>query len=156
VRGVTFWNDSKATNFHAVEAALASFAAPVLLIAGGRSKGGDVAAFVRRIAPHVRHAFLIGETRETLARHLREQAVPARLCGSLREAVEGALEEAHAGDVVLLSPAFASFDMFNGYDDRGRRFEALASELCNDPRDRLPLSLKPSTDRSTSPGLMLL
>ncbi|HZZ19403.1 MAG TPA: UDP-N-acetylmuramoyl-L-alanine--D-glutamate ligase, partial [Opitutaceae bacterium] len=67
IDGVSFWNDSKATNFHAVEAALAGFAAPVVLIAGGRSKGGDIAAFARRIAPRVSHALLIGETGPALA-----------------------------------------------------------------------------------------
>ena len=55
-RGVGYWNDSKATNFHAVEAALSSFSSPVLLIAGGKSKGGDLAGFVRRIAPRTSRA----------------------------------------------------------------------------------------------------
>jgi UDP-N-acetylmuramoylalanine--D-glutamate ligase len=128
-RGVSFWNDSKATNFHAVEAALASFPAPVLWIGGGRSKGGDFAAFAARIAPRLRRAFLIGETREALARHLREQAVPVALCESLRDAVTQAFAAAARGDAVLLSPAFASFDMFKGYDDRGRCFEAIVAEL---------------------------
>ncbi|KAB2858897.1 MAG: hypothetical protein F9K43_24205, partial [Bauldia sp.] len=58
--GVTFWNDSKATNFHAVEAALAGFDRPVLVILGGKPKGGDLAAFVKRLAPRVKHASLIG------------------------------------------------------------------------------------------------
>jgi UDP-N-acetylmuramoylalanine--D-glutamate ligase len=67
--GVSFWNDSKATNFHAVEAALGGFSAPVILIAGGRAKGGDIAGFASRIAPRVKHAVLIGETRAELAAH---------------------------------------------------------------------------------------
>src|SRR5690606_30377756 len=129
VRGVTFWNDSKATNFHATEAALASFDQPVLWIGGGRSKGGDVAAFVTRLAPRVRHAWLIGETRPNLAGALRDQAVPFTLCESLRAAVHAAFASASAGDHIVLSPGFASFDMFNGYDDRGRQFEAIVTEL---------------------------
>jgi len=123
--GVAFWNDSKATNFHAVEAALGRFASPVLLIAGGKSKGGDLEGFARRIAPKVRRAFLIGETREALAAALAGAGVPHAVCGSLENAVRSATAEAGPGDNVLLSPGFASFDQFEGYADRGRRFERL-------------------------------
>src|SRR5208283_1996223 len=86
VDGVTYWNDSKATNFHAVEAALAGFRGPVVLIAGGRSKGGDVGGFARRIAPKVLHAVLIGETGPVLAAALES-------CGVAHECVAG-LEDA--------------------------------------------------------------
>jgi UDP-N-acetylmuramoylalanine--D-glutamate ligase len=123
VDGVTFWNDSKATNFHAVEAALARFPRPVLLIAGGRAKGGDLAGFARRIAPRVRRAFLIGETGPALAAELAAAGVPAVLCPGLGEAVRRAADEAGPGDQVLLSPGFASFDQFKGYEDRGDQFE---------------------------------
>jgi UDP-N-acetylmuramoylalanine--D-glutamate ligase len=128
-RGVTFWNDSKATNFHAVEAALATFAGPVLWIGGGKAKGGDLAGFVHRIAGRIRHAFLIGETSPTLVGHCREARVPATACASLAEAVVGAFGLAAAGDHVVLSPGFASFDMFRGYDDRGRQFQQLVENL---------------------------
>ncbi len=128
-RGVTFWNDSKATNFHAVEAALATFAGPVLWIGGGKAKGGDLAGFVRRIAGHIRHAFLIGETSPILLGACREARVPATACATLAAAVDGAFRLATAGDHVVLSPGFASFDMFRGYDDRGRQFEALVGNL---------------------------
>src|SRR6185369_11572835 len=124
-RGVTFWNDSKATNFHAVEAALATFAGPVLWIGGGKAKGGDLAGFVRRIARHLRHAFLIGETSSALAGHCRDVRVPATPCATLAEALNGAFAVAAVGDHIVLSPGFASFDMFHGYDDRGRQFESL-------------------------------
>jgi len=128
-RGVTFWNDSKATNFHAVEAALATFAGPVLWIGGGKAKGGDLAGFVHRIARQVRHAFLIGETSSSLLGHCRESRVPATPCASLAEAVGGAFTLAGPGDQVVLSPGFASFDMFRGYDDRGRQFQQLVENL---------------------------
>ncbi len=128
-RGVTFWNDSKATNFHAVEAALATFAGPVLWIGGGKAKGGDLAGFVHRIARHIRHAFLIGETQSALSGLCREVRVPATACASLAEAVGSAFGLAAAGDHIVLSPGFASFDMFCGYDDRGRQFEALVGNL---------------------------
>jgi UDP-N-acetylmuramoylalanine--D-glutamate ligase len=128
IDGVTYWNDSKATNFHAVEAALARCAAPVLLIAGGKAKGGDIAAFVRRISPRVRRAFLIGQTSGALAEGFASTGVPHAVCGSLADAVRAASEAAAPGDQILLSPGFASFDMFRGYEDRGDQFEQLVRE----------------------------
>jgi len=127
--GVDFWNDSKATNFHAVEAALATFDRPVLWIGGGKAKGGDLAAFVGRIARRIRHAFLIGETQAELLGFCRTFQVPATACTTLAEAVTRAFSLAVPGDQVVLSPGFASFDMFRGYDDRGRQFEALVENL---------------------------
>ena len=129
VDGVRWWNDSKATNFHAAEAALARFSVPVVLIAGGKSKGGDVAAFVARIAPRVRAAFLIGETRNILATFFGASGVPHHVCSDLAEAVKLAATAARAGDEVLLSPGFSSLDQFRGYDDRGTQFERLVNTL---------------------------
>ena len=128
-RGVTFWNDSKATNFHAVEAALGTFAAPVLWIGGGKAKGGDLAAFIGRIAHQVRHAFLIGETSAALVGHCQNAHIPATACATLAAALHAAFGQAVAGDHVVLSPGFASFDMFRGYDDRGRQFQHLVENL---------------------------
>ena len=127
--GVSFWNDSKATNFHAVEAALATFPAPVHLILGGRSKGGDLPAFVNRIAARCRHFWLIGETRAPLAACCAAEGLPHTVCSSLAEAVRGAAAAARPGEAVVLSPAFASFDMFRSYADRGDQFESLAASL---------------------------
>jgi UDP-N-acetylmuramoylalanine--D-glutamate ligase len=129
IDGVTYWNDSKATNFHAVEAALAGFARPVVLIAGGRSKGGDVAAFVRRIAPRLSHAALIGETGPSLGGALGEAGVAHTVCATLEDAVRVASAAAHPEGDVLLSPGFASFDMFRNYEDRGDRFERAVLEM---------------------------
>ena len=127
--GVVYWNDSKATNFHAVEAALAGFATPVVLIAGGKPKGGDLAGFVHRIASRVKHAVLIGETSAELAFHCSTFRVAHTTCGTLDEAVRRAAELAVPGDHVLLSPGFASFDMFRNYEDRGEQFEKLVRDL---------------------------
>jgi UDP-N-acetylmuramoylalanine--D-glutamate ligase len=129
IDGVTWWNDSKATNFHAVEAALASFSAPVRLIAGGRAKGGDVAGFIRRIAPKVKEVYLIGETTGELAAACAAQQIPHVVCADLAAAVHQAAEAARPGEQVLLSPGFASFDLFRGYEDRGNQFESLVNNL---------------------------
>jgi UDP-N-acetylmuramoylalanine--D-glutamate ligase len=129
--GVGYWNDSKATNFHAVEAALERFPAPVILIAGGRGKGGDVAGFVHRIAGKVRHAILIGETAADLAFQCSTFRVAHTRSATLADAVQRAAELAGPDDNVLLSPGFASFDMFSGYADRGEQFEKLVGDLKN-------------------------
>jgi UDP-N-acetylmuramoylalanine--D-glutamate ligase len=128
-RGVTFWNDSKATNFHAVEAALATFSAPVLWIGGGKAKGGDLPGFVDRISAKIRHAYVIGETQPALAGLLRSHQLPVTPSDSLESAVRAAFAQAATGDHILLSPGFASFDMFRGYDDRGLQFESLVEKL---------------------------
>jgi UDP-N-acetylmuramoylalanine--D-glutamate ligase len=129
VDGVTYWNDSKGTNFHAVESALAGFETPVVLIAGGRSKGGDIDGFVRRIAPRVSHALLIGETGPALSAACEASGVSRLECASLEEAVRRAAELARPGGDVLLSPGFSSLDMFGSYEDRGDRFEHAVAEI---------------------------
>jgi UDP-N-acetylmuramoylalanine--D-glutamate ligase len=129
IDGVSYWNDSKATNFHAVEAALTRFSAPVLLIAGGKGKGGDLAGFVHRIAPKVSHVLLIGETSAELSFHCSAFRVAHTSCASLAEAVRRAAELAAPGGQVLLSPGFASFDQFRNYEDRGDQFERLVLNL---------------------------
>jgi UDP-N-acetylmuramoylalanine--D-glutamate ligase len=128
-QGVAYWNDSKATNFHAAEAALANFRGPVLLIAGGKAKGGDIEGFVDRIAPRVKHAFLIGETKTVLAAACDARDVHYTVCPNLAEAVQRAAEIAVSGDHVLLSPGFASFDLFRNYEDRGDQFESIVNNL---------------------------
>lgn len=129
VGGVTYWDDSKATNFHAVEAALARFAAPVVLIAGGKTKGGDIAGFVRRVAPRVRHAYFIGEARSLLSTFGGPAGLSHTVCADLGEAVAAAAALAVTGDHVLLSPGFASFDQFRNYQDRGEQFTRLVNNL---------------------------
>lgn len=129
IAGVTYWNDSKATNFHAVEAALTRFTSPVVLIAGGKSKGGDLAGFMHRIAPRVKHVVLIGETSAELAFQASTFRIAHTTAVTLAEATRRAAELAAPGEHVLLSPGFASFDMFRGYVDRGEQFEQLVSEL---------------------------
>jgi UDP-N-acetylmuramoylalanine--D-glutamate ligase len=129
VNGVTFWNDSKATNFHAVLGALANFDRPVHWIGGGRSKGGDIAGFVREISSRVERAYIIGETTADISRAAATAGMAATACTDLHDAVTRAFRDARAGDHILLSPGFASFDQFKGYEDRGDQFEAIVAAI---------------------------
>jgi UDP-N-acetylmuramoylalanine--D-glutamate ligase len=119
VDGVLFVNDSKATNVASTLVALASFAdVPVHLILGGVGKGQDFSALRGRAS----RSYLIGEAAAQLAREVGGEA-----CGDLETAVARARAAAGAGDVVLLSPACASFDQFADYEARGRAFKALVA-----------------------------
>jgi UDP-N-acetylmuramoylalanine--D-glutamate ligase len=122
IKGVTWWNDSKATNFHATEAALNHFGPPVILIAGGKSKGGDLAGFVSRIAGRLKQVLLIGESRNIMATLLGAAGVTHQVCDSLAQAVKLADSLAQPTDDVVLSPGFSSLDQFQGYADRGQKF----------------------------------
>jgi UDP-N-acetylmuramoylalanine--D-glutamate ligase len=127
--GVRWVNDSQATIPPAAMAALDAFgAAPLVLIAGGKDKGLDYADFADRIADRCRAAVLLGETAPELARLVGDRR-PVRRAGSMDEAVAMAAEIARPGDVVLLSPAAASFDMFTDYAARGEAFRAAAIAL---------------------------
>ncbi|MDR3229166.1 MAG: UDP-N-acetylmuramoyl-L-alanine--D-glutamate ligase [Puniceicoccales bacterium] len=121
--GVTYWDDSKATNFHAVLAALEALRGDVCWIGGGRSKGGDLAAFVEKVAARAKAVFLIGETAPELFVCFQEKGVQGAVFKKLPDAVRAARAVAKSGDSVLLSPGFASFDMFRDYAERGLIFE---------------------------------
>ncbi|HTE66335.1 MAG TPA: UDP-N-acetylmuramoyl-L-alanine--D-glutamate ligase [Candidatus Binatia bacterium] len=127
--GVRYVNDSQATIPLASIAALEAYApARVVLIAGGQGKGLDYAPFADAIAEHCRAAVLIGETAAELERLIGER-VPVRRAAMMDEAVHVAASLARAGDVVLLSPAAASFDMFVDYAARGDAFRAAVTAL---------------------------
>jgi UDP-N-acetylmuramoylalanine--D-glutamate ligase len=121
--GVAFYNDSKGTNVDATLRALAAFREPVVLIAGGRDKGQRFDALAEAARGRVRAVVLIGEGRATLGPVLRAVA-PVEEADSMAEAVRRAAALARPGDVVLLSPACASFDMFRDYEHRGEVFVA--------------------------------
>lgn len=122
--GVTFWDDSKATNFHAALAALSAMETPVFWIGGGAGKGGDLAAFARALAPRIEAAHLYGASAETLAAALRPHHPRVEICPRFGDAVEGATRAALEASpaTVLLSPGFASFDQFSSYAERGKSF----------------------------------
>ena len=128
LRGVKFFNDSKGTNVDATEKALASFDEPILLILGGKDKGGNFAQLRDPVRRKVKRVVVMGEAAPRLAQILKG-IKPVSSAGSLSEAVTLAGREAEAGDVVLLSPACASFDMFRNYEERGREFKRIVHQL---------------------------
>ncbi|HSF17781.1 MAG TPA: UDP-N-acetylmuramoyl-L-alanine--D-glutamate ligase [Vicinamibacteria bacterium] len=128
IDGVRYFNDSKATNVQAVRAALESFDAPILLLLGGRLKGGDLGELRDHVARKVKRVLAIGESRDRIAGAFSD-LVPVEICRSLESAVKRAHRRARPGDVVLLSPAGSSFDMFRDYRERGERFRAIVERL---------------------------
>ncbi|MEX2382164.1 MAG: UDP-N-acetylmuramoyl-L-alanine--D-glutamate ligase [Opitutales bacterium] len=131
IRDVGFWNDSKATNFAAVLAALARFDRPVRWIGGGKSKGGDLASFTGKLRHQINKGYLIGETSRELAILFARYDLPFKSCSTLPEAVESAFEDCADGENIVLSPGFASFDQFESYAHRGDQFEESVSRLLN-------------------------
>ena len=129
--GVRWVNDSQATIPVAAMAALEAFDGPIVLIAGGKDKGLDYADFADAIAMRAKAAILIGETAEELQQLIADR-VPVERAASMEEAVRLASARANAGDVVLLSPAAASFDMFVDYAARGDAFRAAAAGPATD------------------------
>ena len=129
--GVRFYNDSIATTPEAAIAGLNAFTEPVVLIAGGSSKRHSFAALGEAIARRGKAALLIGATAREIADAIRAQhdSPPVRIVGSLDAAVREAARAACAGEIVLLSPACASFDMFRNYRERGRKFVDLVNRL---------------------------
>jgi UDP-N-acetylmuramoylalanine--D-glutamate ligase len=125
-RGVRYVNDSKATNVAAALRALAAYEdEPVRLILGGSRKGEDFAPLAAALGPNVRAVYVIGETAEELAR-----AIPDTIrAGDLATAVARAAAAAQSGDVVLLSPACASYDQFRDFEERGEEFGRLVENL---------------------------
>ncbi len=126
--GVSYVNDSKATNVEAVEQALLSFPGEILLIAGGRDKDAEFNRLSRLIRQKVRLLILLGEAREKME-HAWGELTSTDLVGNLEEAVWLAQKKARPGDTVLLSPACASFDMFRNFEDRGNTFKKIVQEL---------------------------
>jgi UDP-N-acetylmuramoylalanine--D-glutamate ligase len=122
IRGVKYVNDSKATNVDAVEKALHSVPGQAVLIAGGRDKSLDFTLLKEVVAEKVKLAVLIGEAQNKIWRAW-SKAVPCVRVSSMQEAVRVAAHHARRGDTVLLSPACASFDMFENYEHRGDEFK---------------------------------
>jgi UDP-N-acetylmuramoylalanine--D-glutamate ligase len=127
--GVLWVNDSIATNTFAVRHGVEAYEAPILLILGGRAKGEDFRPFVKELPASVRRAYLVGEAAGELAAAFDSAGRACRLAGTLARAVELAAAEARAGDVVLLSPACASYDQYANFEERGEDFRLLVQNL---------------------------
>jgi UDP-N-acetylmuramoylalanine--D-glutamate ligase len=130
IAGVSYVDDSKATNPGAVQGALETFSGNVILILGGRSKGENYRSLRPVVRKKAKGLVLMGECRERMRAALEGACTgPVVMTASMDAAVGAARQMATAGDVVLLSPACASFDMFDGYAHRGRCFQAAVQKL---------------------------
>jgi len=135
--GVVYYNDSKGTNVGATVAALNGFAelaargARVILIAGGEGKGQNFAPLAEPVSRYVRSVVLIGRDAEPIASALGGSGIDVLRAGSMEEAVAQARAQARPGDVVLLSPACASFDMFRNYPHRGEVFAGCVRSIAH-------------------------
>jgi len=126
--GIRYYDDSKATNVGAVLKALMSFSSPIILLAGGIDKGGSYQSLEDEVKRKVKKLILFGAAKEIIRKalgHLTDTVVVT----TLEEAVRQAASSARPGDIVLLSPACSSFDMFRNYEERGRAFKALVQSL---------------------------
>jgi UDP-N-acetylmuramoylalanine--D-glutamate ligase len=132
--GISYVNDSKATNVDSLWYALSSFSQPIILIAGGRSKKNRYDAIIPPLRKNVRTAVLIGEAATEMEEAFAGATRTVRAGESMEHAVELARSIASPGDVILLSPACASFDMFDNYEHRGEVFKSIVRELAPLPR----------------------
>ena len=128
INGIDWINDSKATNVDSVWYALGSYSKPIVLIAGGRDKDSDFSVLRERVREKTKAVFLLGEAKEKIVKSFHGIDDIYEVA-SLDAAVEQAHTLARPGDVVLLSPACASFDMFQDFEDRGDQFKKLVNAL---------------------------
>ena len=133
INGVTFYNDSKATNVDATVKALESFPGNIHIILGGKDKGSDYSVLNPLLKERVKRVYLIGAASDKIAAQVQGATAMVR-SGTLERAVRQAFDAAKSGDVVLLAPACASFDQFENYEHRGRVFKQLVHALAETPR----------------------
>lgn len=127
--GVFFFNDSKGTNVLSVQKSLASFSMnPIILIAGGKDKNADFTPLVDLVRKKCKILILIGEAKEKINRAIGDFA-ETYLVGTFEEAVLLSYQKSRSGDIILLSPGCASYDMFKNYEERGDYFKKLVSQL---------------------------
>ncbi len=128
LKGVTFINDSKATNVRSTYYALKSFDPPIILILGGREKDNDYTEIFELVKSKVKFIIAIGETKEKIY-NVFSSFKNVIKCDSLQEALEMAYENSSANDIVLFSPACKSFDMFRDFEHRGKTFKEIVNAL---------------------------
>ncbi|MDO9023867.1 UDP-N-acetylmuramoyl-L-alanine--D-glutamate ligase [Zwartia sp.] len=135
IRGIDFFNDSKGTNVGATAAGIEGLGRKVVLIAGGVGKGQDFEPLVPVVQRHVRAVILIGQDATILFQVLAPANVPCALASDMADAVAQAFQQAEEGDAIVLSPACASFDMFQNYPHRGRVFVDAVTDLALEQGD---------------------
>jgi UDP-N-acetylmuramoylalanine--D-glutamate ligase len=128
IDSVRYYNDSKATNVAATARSLESFSGGVILILGGKDKGGDFASLLPLLRQRAAGLVLMGKARQAIAAQLGEP-VPTRMVQTMEEAVSAARSLASPGQVVLLAPACASFDAYGNFEERGDDFKRRVSEM---------------------------
>ena len=128
IKGARFYNDSKSTSPGATLRALESLPPPIILIAGGKDKGVSFDPLKDMIKKKVKKLVLMGEARFTMERNLGG-LVDTVLADSLEDALDKTIENLESGDTVLFSPACSSFDMFNSYEERGRRYKEIVRNI---------------------------
>jgi len=128
-RGIQFYNDSKATTPEAAAAAIASFDRRVIPILGGYDKGVSFKEMALQSAGHIHWAALIGVTAPLISREFENAGIDSIIYSSLCKAFEACVAHASAGDVVVLTPGCASYDMFNNFEERGEAFRELVKEV---------------------------
>jgi UDP-N-acetylmuramoylalanine--D-glutamate ligase len=130
IEGVKFYNDSKGTNSDATIKAIQSFSQPINLILGGYEKGEDFTGLIKHINTNIRSISVMGQTRHRIVETLElNDFHDYCVVDNLREAVCKCVENARKGDIVLLSPACASWDMYHNYMERGNEFKSIIKEM---------------------------
>ena len=130
INGIEFVNDSKATNVESVWYALRSFRKPISLILGGKDKGNDYSRIKDLVKSNVKKIYAIGSSAQKIYDYFQEY-ISVEIFNSLEDCVNISFKEASSGDVILLSPACASFDMFNNYEQRGLVFKKAVESLAS-------------------------
>ncbi|MDP8232656.1 MAG: UDP-N-acetylmuramoyl-L-alanine--D-glutamate ligase [Candidatus Zophobacter franzmannii] len=131
VNSVKFYNDSKATNTDSVKFALQSFNSPIRIILGGSDKGEDFSILSPYLKDSCAHLYLIGETKDKMKKSFSDFTNKSEY-ETLNDAVTSAYKHSQPGDIVLLSPACASYDMFKNYEHRGNSFKEIVQEIKNE------------------------
>lgn len=128
INHIKFYNDSKATNVNSVWYALKGFTEPIILLLGGKDKGNDYSQIEKEVREHVKHIIAFGDSKQKVYNYF-SHIVPVTISENFEDAVFKAAGNAAKNDVVLLSPACASFDMFDNYEHRGREFKRIVNSL---------------------------
>src|SRR5690606_1800961 len=134
IGGVIYINDSKGTNVDATAYALAAYPSPLIWIAGGVDKGNEYSQLYPAVKDHVKLLICLGKDNEKLKAAFKDIIPQIVETQSIKEAAQLAQEKGKTGDVVLLSPACASFDLFKNYEDRGDQFKEAVKELIKEAK----------------------